>query len=107
MGLGISHLNSALAIWAQERRTREPKLMPGGGESKSSAMFDQVRRYQTIHYPCQSLACIASISTMMTTPFRPVAQPSKEIVREAVEEKKPVESSPHQSNWPLITDHCL
>jgi hypothetical protein len=73
-----------------------------GEESKSSAMFDQVRRYQTIHYPCQSLA---SISTMMTTPFRPVAQPSKEIVPEAVEENKPAESSPHRSNWPLITDH--
>jgi hypothetical protein len=66
-------------------------------------MFDQVRRYQTIHYPCQSLASIASISTMMTTPFRPVAQSSKEFVPEAVEEKQAARK------WPapiqLATDH--
>jgi hypothetical protein len=41
---------------------------------------------------------------MMTTPFRPVAQSSKEIVPKAVEEKKPAESGPHRADWPLITE---
>jgi hypothetical protein len=43
---------------------------------------EQVRRYKTIHHPCQSPV---AISTMMATEFRPVAQLSR--------------------NWPLITGH--
>jgi hypothetical protein len=108
MGLGISHLNLALAIWAQEKRTREPKSMLGGGKSKSPAMFDQVRRYQTIHYPCQSLASIASIPTMMTTALRPVAQASKEMYPEASKKKKArqkVAGTNTTGHWPLTPGH--